>query len=132
MRRLAVPASAILGLLLWVAACAGPPPASQKFVVYFEGWSAALDPPAQAGVATAAQWAKEHPGQVVTVAGFADPEGSSQANFGISRTRAQVVVDQLVRDGVARNRIRLTAHGPTDFTLTSLESRRVEIAIAGF
>jgi outer membrane protein OmpA-like peptidoglycan-associated protein len=68
----------------------------------------------------------------VSVSGFADPEGSQRANIDISRTRAQVVVDQLVRDGVARDRIRLTAHGPTDYTQTSLESRRVEIAVAGF
>ena len=36
----------------------------------------------------------------------------------------------LVRDGVARGRIRLAAHGPTDYTLSSIESRRVEIAVA--
>jgi outer membrane protein OmpA-like peptidoglycan-associated protein len=131
MRRLAARFAAVLGLLLWISACASPRPASQKFVVFFEGWSASLDEAGRKGVATAARWAKEHPGQIVTVAGFADPEGSKQANIAMSRTRAQVVVDQLVRDGVDRSRIRLTAHGPTDYTLTSLESRRVEIGIAG-
>ena len=69
-------------------------------------------------------------GPEVTVSGYADPEGSQQANIAMSRTRAQVVADQLVRDGVARRRISMTAHGPTDYTLSSIESRRVEIAIA--
>jgi OOP family OmpA-OmpF porin len=131
MRRLAARLAAVLALLLLIAACASSPPASQKFVVFFEEWSASLDEAGRKGVNTAARWAKEHPGQIVTVAGYADPEGSKQANIAMSRARAQVVVDQLVRDGVDRSRIRLTAHGPTDYTLTSLESRRVEIGIAG-
>jgi outer membrane protein OmpA-like peptidoglycan-associated protein len=131
MRRLAARLAAVLGLLLCIAACASSRPASQKFVVYFEAWSASLDDAGRKGVGTAARWAKEHPGQIVTVSGFADPKGGQQANIDMSRTRAQVVLDQLVRDGVDRNRIRLAAHGPTDYTLTSLESRRVEIGIAG-
>ena len=46
-------------------------------------------------------------------------------------TRAQVVADQLVTDGVDRSRIVIGAQGATGFTLTSQESRRVEIAIGG-
>jgi outer membrane protein OmpA-like peptidoglycan-associated protein len=131
MGRWTVTFPAMFCLPLWMAACASSPPASQKFVVFFEGSSAALDAPAQTMISTAAKWADEHPDEVVTVAGFADPEGSPQVKVAISRIRAQVVADQLLRDGVARTRIRMTAQGPTDFTLTSLESRRVEVAIAG-
>lgn len=121
----------LVGLVVAVGACArssGPP---QRFPVFFQDWSAALDDPATKTVATAAQWAKDHPSSPVQVNGYADPEGSQEANKAISRTRAQVVADQLVRNGVARDRIRVTAKGPTDFTLSSVESRRVEIEIAG-
>jgi outer membrane protein OmpA-like peptidoglycan-associated protein len=126
MRRLAVL------LLLCLGACtASEPPASQRFVVYFEEWSAGLDGNAQKAITGAAQWARQHPTEAVTVTGFADPQGSQKANIDLSRTRAQVVVDQLTRDGVEPGRISLAARGITDFTLSSLESRRVEIAVAG-
>ncbi|HTC09818.1 MAG TPA: OmpA family protein [Acetobacteraceae bacterium] len=119
-------------LLALVAACttapAGPP---HKIVVFFQEWSAALDPAAALAVGAAGQWAKDHPNAPVKVVGYADPTGSAQANDYMSLTRAQIVADQLVTDGVPRDRIVLGAHGATDFTLTSQESRRVEIAIGG-
>ena len=124
MRRLALLLSICLG------ACTTPQ-SSQRFVVFFQEWSAALDDNAQAAINAAAQWANAHPAEPVIVTGFADPEGSRKANIDLSRTRAQVVVDQLTRDGVVPGRIRLTAQGPTDFSQTSQESRRVVIAIAG-
>jgi outer membrane protein OmpA-like peptidoglycan-associated protein len=127
MRRLA------LLLLLGIAACStsGSTAPSQRFVVFFQEWSAALDPSAQAAISAAAQFANQHPAQPVMVTGYADPDGSRQANVALSRTRAQVVVDQLKQDGVDPSRIRLSAHGPTDFTQAAVESRRVEIAVAG-
>ncbi len=121
------------GLLLLssLGACtATDPPASQKFVVFFQEWSAGLDDNAQGAINAAAGWAGQHPAQAVTVTGFAAPDGSQQANIDLSRTRAQVVTDQLQKDGVANSRIRLTAKGPTDFTLAATESRRVEIGVA--
>jgi outer membrane protein OmpA-like peptidoglycan-associated protein len=126
MRRLAA-----IALLLFAGACATQP-TPQKFVVFFTEWSAQLDDAGQGAVAAAAKWAQAHPGAPVSVTGYADPEGSMQANVDVSRTRAQVVFDQLVRDGVPADRITRTARGPVDFTLSSLESRRVEIAVAGF
>jgi hypothetical protein len=94
-------------------------------------WSAAIDAPASAAITGAAQWAKDHPDAVVKVIGYADPTGSGAANENMSHTRAQVVADQLVTDGVDRNRIGLGAEGATGFALTSQESRRVEIVIGG-
>jgi outer membrane protein OmpA-like peptidoglycan-associated protein len=128
MRRLAA-----LLLLLTCSACAsmsGPPPAPQKFVVFFQEWSASLDDAAQSSITVAAKWAADHPSETVTVTGYAAPDGSVAANDALSRTRAQVVVDKLTADGVAPGRIRLESRGPTDFTLAAIESRRVDIAIA--
>ena len=119
-------------LLLLVAACtASPPGPPHKVVVFFQEWSAAIDPAAASAIGAAAQWAKDHPDAAIKVTGYADPTGSAAANDYMSRTRAQVVADQLVTDGVDRDRIVLGAQGATDFTLTSQESRRVEIAIGG-
>ena len=122
----------ILFLLLSVATgsvrAADVPP--QKFVVFFQEWSAALDDSAQSVIGQAAEWVKSHPGNVAHVNGFADPTGSKQANALLSDLRAQMVVDQLQTDGVDSNRIRQRGHGSVQFALSSQESRRVEISIS--
>lgn len=130
MRRLPV----LLLLPLSVAACTMPrhaavPESGRVYPVYFQPWSAQLDTTALHTVSNAAAEAKEHAELPVAVAGFADPTGSSQANVDMSRTRAQVVTDQLVADGVAPKRIRRTVHGATDYTLNAQETRRVDIAV---
>ena len=122
----------ILFLLLAVAtgsARAADPPA-QKYVVFFQEWSAALDEPAQSVITQAAGYVKAHPDNVVHVSGFADPTGSRKANILMSDLRAQVVVDQLQTDGVDQARIRQRGHGSMQFALSSQESRRVEISIS--
>ena len=118
-------------VLAWLVGCAAQPPAPppHRVIVFFQEWSAALDPAAQSAVGAAATWAKEHPDEVVTVSGFADTTGSSKANEYISLTRAQVVSDQLAADGVAASRITIAGQGATSYALSSQESRRVEIAI---
>jgi OOP family OmpA-OmpF porin len=118
-------------LLLMIAACTttGPPP--HRILVFFKEWSAAIDPAATGAITEAAQWAKDHPADAIRVTGYADTTGSATANDYMSRTRAQVVADQLVTDGVDRTRIVVGAQGATAFTQTSQESRRVEIAIGG-
>ncbi len=127
MRRLAV-----LLLLSCVAACtASPPQASQKIAVFFQEWSAKLDDNAIASVGVAANWAKDHPTERINVSGFAAPQGSQAASISLANTRAQVVVDQLTKDGVDPSRIKLTAHGPVDFTQSAIESRRVDILVGG-
>jgi outer membrane protein OmpA-like peptidoglycan-associated protein len=121
----------ILFLLLCVAtgsARAADAPV-QRFVVFFQEWSAALDESAQSVITQAAAWAKSHPGNVAHVNGFADPTGSKQANVLMSDLRAQVVADQLQGDGVDPKLIRQRGHGSVQFALSSQESRRVEISI---
>jgi len=127
MRRLAVLAVPLLAGCTLLAA--PTPPAGEKFVVFFTEWSAAIDDPAAAAIRAAADSAGRQPDATVVVTGFADPQGSAAANIELSRTRAQVVYDQLIRDGVAAGRIRRAAHGEVDFALSAQESRRVEIAV---
>ena len=122
----------VLAVALLVSACsmmsqnAG---SGQKFVVFFTEWSAGIDAAGEDAVRSASDWAIRHADAPVVVTGFADPEGSAEANIELSRTRAQVVYDQLVRDGVPASRIQRTARGKVDFTLSSQESRRVEISV---
>ena len=103
---------------------------AQKFVVFFQLWSAAIDDSAQTVISQAADWVKAHPGNVAHVNGFADTTGSKQANILLSELRAQVVVDQLVTDGVEPAKVKQRGHGSVQFALSSQESRRVEISIS--
>jgi outer membrane protein OmpA-like peptidoglycan-associated protein len=126
MRRLGI-------LILLLCAVTGPGRAAdvpdQKFVVFFQEWPAAIDDNAQTVITHAADWVKSHPGNVAHVNGFADPTGSKAANILMSDLRAQVVVDQLVSDGVNPKLVQQRGHGSVQFALTSQESRRVEISI---
>ncbi|HEY7579854.1 MAG TPA: OmpA family protein [Acetobacteraceae bacterium] len=122
-----------LAFLLLIAAIGTPRAADlpgQKFVVFFQEWSAAIDDSAQAVITQAADWVKSHPGNVAHVNGFASTVGGRQANILLADLRAQVVVDQLMSDGVGPARIRQRGHGPVPFALTAQESRRVEISIS--
>jgi outer membrane protein OmpA-like peptidoglycan-associated protein len=110
------------------ADAAAPP--SQKFVVFFEEWSAKLDDAAQAVIGQAAAAAKTNAAPV-HVEAFADPTGSKKANELLTDLRAQVVIDQLQADGVSSTRIVGRGHGSVHFALSSQESRRVEISFGG-
>jgi outer membrane protein OmpA-like peptidoglycan-associated protein len=120
----------LLGVLFAaLGACSLFDPPGQRYLVFFQEWSASLDDGGQAAVTAAAGWANQHPDAPVTVIGFADPEGSPQANRDLSRTRAQVVADQLATDGVAPARITVRSAGSVDYTMDSQESRRVIITL---
>ena len=127
MRRLLVLSLFLLAPLVAHAQSAPP----RKFVVFFELWSANIDDSAKSVIAAAAEAARQDADARVVVTGFADPAGSAQANLYLSLTRAQVVVDGLAQGGIKPERLRLSARGETEFTLSSQESRRVEISVGG-
>ncbi len=124
MRRLTV-----LGLLCALGACAAPQHSAQRYAVFFQGSSVHLDDGALATVTQAAAWAKDNPTAEVHVVGYADPEGSPESNLLLSRTRAQVVADELKTDGVEPDRIRIDGRGAVDFAYDSQEARRVTISL---
>lgn len=101
-------------VLAALAGCATPQPQAPlppAVPVFFQQWSAALDSSALNAIASAAQVAQANPTQDVLVTGAADSVGSVKANVYLSETRAQVVSDQLVADGVAQDRIKIKADG---------------------
>ncbi len=113
------------------AAAAAPatpaqPARAGAYPVFFEPWSANLDEAAHAGLTRVAELARANAALPIRVVGFADPQGSREANVILSRLRARIVADELIEKGVPRNRIRVEFRGPTP-GFDSLESRRVEI-----
>jgi outer membrane protein OmpA-like peptidoglycan-associated protein len=116
--------------ILLAAACTSAPPPPPPIAVFFTADSATLEPDALAVVTAAAQRAKATTGPVI-VLGFAGPAGGVAYNVALSEARAQQVSDQLVRNGVARERISIIPRGPVPFEAVPTESRRVEIRIDG-
>jgi len=117
---------AVLLLSTFVALAADAPP---RTTVFFGSWSALIDTSAQAALENVAGLAKANPAVRVVVTGYASTIGSAEANTLLSRLRARVVVDALVADGVAADRISFGAVGATSFALDPVQSRRVEIAL---
>ena len=113
-----------------------PIPTPPDTPVFFQEWSAALDPAALATIATTATAANKLPNAPILITGSADTIGSARANIDLSKTRAQVVADQMVADGVARRRITTKATGETAAPaqipgMPAQFSRRVMIRIEG-
>lgn len=118
----------LLGLLWLLSLPAQATAAEQSFVVFFQEWSAAIDPSAEAVIASAAAWAKAHPDRPLTVTGAADRVGSGKANRLLSELRTQVVTDGLAADGVPEARVRQVGLGSIGPDLKSQMSRRVIIS----
>jgi cytochrome c oxidase subunit 2 len=52
---------------------------------------------------------------VIGLDGYTDSEGEAEANLSLSRLRAQAVMDYLVAQGIAANRLMATGYGETNF-----------------
>jgi OOP family OmpA-OmpF porin len=102
---------------------------AQTALVFFEVHSARLDDAAEAILGAVSMQARAT-GAAVEIRGYADPEGGAPYNRALSLARAEHVAHVLRESGVEPGRLRIVARGPTDFTLDSQESRRVEIRLA--
>ena len=121
----------ILGLLLLTGACAmmGPPPAGQRFVVFFQHGQFTLEDEAVPVIAHAVDYMKANPVMPVVVAGFADPSGTTAGSDRVSELRAQNVVKALIANGVPAASITRRSFGAVPYTFDSQEGRRVEMTV---
>ena len=99
---------------------------AQNFAVYFPLSSSNLDGPARGTVSQAAQTARSAGASGLDVVGSADG-AMNASNRALSSRRAQVVVAELVRQGIPRNAISVSAVGGTG--PVEAQSRRVEITL---
>lgn len=111
--------------LLPVMACAE----TRNVVIFFTEWSAQVDQAAGTSINEAAELANQTGAGTVVVTGFAGNTGTAKAAALLSSTRAQVVVDRLVANGVSQRRIRVISNGATGFVQSEVESHKVTIAI---
>ena len=124
MRRLAIG----LGLLA-LSACAMQGPPDRVYPVFFNDFSANLDPTAMVVVSNAAAIAQQYPALPVKVMGYADNAGSPAADISLSQARADAVAALLQQDGVAASRIQRSAVGTPPNSQPGVERRRVVIDI---
>ena len=113
---------------------AAPAPA-RSFLVFFDFNRDDLTERARQIIADAAQAARAQPETRIEVAGHADRSGTPQYNQALSQRRAESVAAELVRRGVARTDITVTAFGesrplvPTADGAREPQNRRVEIVL---
>ncbi len=120
----------VLPMLL--GACGGrdaAPSVQPLRVVFFEDDSVALTPAAIGVVADAARDAVANPALPVRVTGYIAPDSGQAPTIALARARAERVTNELVRLGVARDRVQVQGRGAVAFELAPVESRRVEIRL---
>jgi len=108
----------MISMLCGVTGCGlqfggAPAATSPDTPVFFQPFSASLDPDAVTAIAAAAAAANQAPTATVTVTGAADSIGSTETNKVLSRERADAVAAQLEADGVASARIHAYGIGET-------------------
>jgi outer membrane protein OmpA-like peptidoglycan-associated protein len=114
-----------------------PPPAveTRTFLVFFDWDRADLTARAREIIGQAAQASRSQQTTRLEVAGHADRSGSAQYNQRLSQRRADNVAAELVRQGVSRESIVVTAYGetrplvPTADGVREPQNRRVEIVL---
>ena len=123
-----------LGAMLAVAlaGCAPTAPATvdgQRYLVFFDEFSAHITGDGQKVIADAAQAAKATGARAVRIEGRASATGSAAANRSLAQTRTQVVADQLAQDGVPPAVVRQMPIGQTGSGDPSVAERRVDIVL---
>lgn len=108
---------------------------ARSYLVFFDWDKADLTTRAQQIIAEAAQASTRVATTRIDVAGHADKSGTASYNQGLSLKRANNVANELVRLGVPRNVISITAFGdtkplvPTAAGVREPQNRRVEIVL---
>ena len=93
----------------------------------FAEWSAALDGGARETITAVAAWAEQNPAGTLDIVEFLDPDGP-QSIADLSRLRAQLVTEALVKAGVPAARIGRATRPVSDVEGMAQESRRIDIA----
>jgi len=104
-------------------AAVAAPVAVRSFLVFFDWNRADLTARARQIVGEAAEAARAQPTRL-EVSGHADRTGTPQYNQALSRRRAEAVAEELVRRGIARQDISITALGETQPLVATAEGVR--------
>jgi OOP family OmpA-OmpF porin len=115
-------------------AAVAAPVAARSFLIFFDWNRADLTARARQIIGEAVEASRAQPARI-EVAGHADRTGTPQYNLALSRRRAETVAEELVRRGIARQDISITALGETQPLVATADgvrepqNRRVEIIL---
>lgn len=112
-----------------LAGCMPKPVESDRFLVYFDEFSANITPQAAGVAADAVAKAKAMPAKSIRIEARASATGSPEANQKLAETRAQVVADELQKDGLNPAMFRQQPIGQTGSGDTGVTDRRVDIVL---
>jgi len=97
--------------------------------------SAKVNPGAEAIASKIAGMMEQHPTLELAVVGYTDNTGDFNYNLGLSKRRADAIVNLLVKEGIARDRLAGVGVGPLNPIASNAteqgraENRRVELVI---
>jgi len=103
--------------------------------ILFETDSAKLTPNAEGVASRIATVMTQNPNMQVAVVGYTDSTGNFNYNIQLSKRRADAIVNQLVKDGIARDRLAGVGVGPLNPIATNdtaegrAQNRRVELVL---
>ena len=122
----------IVAALLVAFAASGPQGFAQqgdRFLIYFDEFSANLTQKSRDVIADAAKKGKETNAKAIRVEARASATGSATANKYLAMTRSQVVADELAKDGVSPEIVQQVPIGQTGSDDPSVAERRVDIVV---
>ncbi len=102
---------------------------NDRFLIYFDEFSANLTQKSRDVIADAANKAKETNAKAIRVEARASATGSQKANHYLAQTRSQVVADELEHDGVNPAMLQQVPIGQTGSEDPSVAERRVDIVL---
>jgi outer membrane protein OmpA-like peptidoglycan-associated protein len=104
--------------------------ATFKGEAYFDYDSSQLKPGAYAELRRISDVLAKYPQTTLEVGGHTDTRGSESYNQALSERRARAVADELIRNGIPAQRIRIVGYGETrPISSNDATNRRVEILI---
>jgi OmpA-OmpF porin, OOP family len=122
----------IVTTLLVASAALAPPGFAQqndRFLIYFDEFSANLTQKSREVITDAAKDARETRARAIRIEARGSATGSQAANHFLAQTRSQVVADQLAKDGVDPAMIKQVPIGQTGSGDPGVAERRVDIVI---
>lgn len=108
---------------------------AEKFIIFFAFDRSNLDAQAHLVIARVVEAARRGQSSRISIFGYTDTMGSAAYNLGLSKRRAQAVVDALTSSGVAPARITASGLGETDLRVKTAnnvperQNRRAEITV---
>ena len=121
----------VAALLIAFAASAPQGFAQQgdRFLIYFDEFSANLTQKSRDVIADAAKQVRGSNARAVRIEARASATGSATANKYLAMTRSQVVADELAKDGVNPDIVQQVPIGQTGSDDPSVAERRVDIVV---